>query len=231
MSYFFLLLSFLFVAQPKATKDPETPAMTISATGKIELPADQIQFRINVNAEADQPQEAYKLHKKREKALVQLLDEYNVSEEDIGYEPIAISKARQYNREDSEKDMYQTRQTVNLTLEDFDVYEKIQVGLIANGFDNFSGSFSNTDMEAGKDKALQRAIQKAKEKAQLIARETGVNLGPIIEINYSFDDVQPYAQEQMQMKAVANDSGMMKYKQTVTVSARISIQYYIKQDS
>lgn len=224
MSYLFLLLSFLFVAQPA---DPDPKGLTISATGKIELPADQIQFRINVNAEAENPQEAYELHQQREKALVELLDKYNVDEEDIGYEPMSISKIRNYNRESDEKPIYRTQQTVNVLLEDFSVYEKIQVGLIQNEFDNFSGSFSNTDMEAGKDKALRRAISEAKEKAEIIADETGVTLGPIVDISYSFNDVQPYAAEQMQMKAASNDGSLLKYNQTVTVTANITVRYAI----
>lgn len=227
MSYLFLLLSFLFVGQPVDT-DPGTQGLTISATGKVELPANQIQFRINVNAEADKPQDAYELHKQRENALVQLLDKYDISEENIRYEPIAISKVRDYNRDAEEEPGYQTRQTVTVTLQDFEIYEKIQVGLIENGFDDFSGSFSNTDMEAGKDMALEHAISKAKEKAELIARETGVELGPIVEIAYNFDDVQPYAVEEMQMKSMANDGSLLKYDQTVTVSARISLRYAIK---
>lgn len=227
MSYFIILLSFLFAIQTQPA-DPEPNGLTIGATGKIELPANQIQFRININAEADKPQNAYELHQERENALVQLLDKYNVEEKNIGYEPISISKIRNYNRESDEKPIYQTQQTVNVLLEDFGVYEKIQVGLIQNGFDDFSGNFSNTNMEAGKDKALRRAISKAREKAEIIAEETGVNLGDIIEISYNFNDVQPYARETAQMKTASSDGSLLKYNQTVTVTARISIRYAIE---
>lgn len=226
MSYFIILLSFLFAMQVQPT-DPEPNGLTIGATGKIELPANQIQFRINVNAEADNPQDAYELHQEREKALVQLLDKYNIEEKNIGYEPMSISKIRNYDREPEAKPVYRTQQTVNVLLQDFSAYEKIQVGLIQNGFDDFSGNFSNTDMEAGKDKALRRAITKAREKAEIIAEETGVNLGDIIEISYNFNDVQPYAQETAQLRAASNDGSLLKYNQTVTVSAHISIRYAI----
>lgn len=226
MSYFIILLSFLFAMQAQPT-DPEPNGLTIGATGKIELPANQIQFRINVNAEADNPQDAYELHQEREKALVQLLDKYNIEEKNIGYEPMSISKIRNYDREPEAKPVYRTQQTVNVLLQDFSAYEKIQVGLIQNGFDDFSGNFSNTDMEAGKDKALRRAITKAREKAEIIAEETGVNLGDIIEISYNFNDVQPYAQETAQLRAASNDGSLLKYNQTVTVSAHISIRYAI----
>lgn len=229
MSYIFLLLSFLLTAQTPVSTDPE-PSMTISATGKVEVPANQIQFRINMNAVAESPQQAYALHQKREEALVDLLKKYEVTEKDISYEPISISKIRHYDRENADKVEYQTQQTVALTLHDFEIYEKIQVGLISHGFDNFSGHFTNTEIEKAKNEALRRAINEAREKATLIARETGVSLGPVTRIDYSFDDVQPYLREEMQMKAVASDSGLMEYKQSVSVSARITIHYAIQTD-
>lgn len=227
MNYLFLFLSLLFVSQ---TTDPQPPGLSITTTAEVELPADQIQFNINVNAEAQTPQEAYNLHQQREKALVKLLDQYKISEEDIGYEPISITKNQNYNRNNEGETTYQTRQTVHVTLEDFSVYEKIQIGLIEAGFDNFSGQFTSTEFEEGKEQALRKAIQQAKSKAQIIAEETGVDLGTVVNINYHYEQVQPYARETFRMKAPSDSGSLLKYNQTVTVSASISMEFAILQD-
>lgn len=227
MSYLFLFLSLLFVSQ---TTDPQPPGLSITTTAEVELPADQIQFNINVNAEAQTPQEAYNLHQQREKALVKLLDQYKISEEDIGYEPISIAKNQNYNRNNEGETTYQTRQMVHVTLEDFSIYEKIQIRLIEAGFDNFSGQFTSTEFEEGKEQALRKAIQQAKSKAEIIAEETGIDLGTVLNINYNYEQVQPYARETLQMKAQSDTGSLLKYNQTVTVSASISIEFAILQD-
>jgi uncharacterized protein YggE len=224
MSYLLILLSFLFVTQ---TTDPEPKTLSITATADVELPADQIRFNININAEADTPQAAYNLHQKREKALVQLLDKYEIKEDDISYEPVSISKKQQYNRDKEQEPTYQTQQTVNIVLRDFSVYEKIQVGLIENSFDNFSGNFMNSTVEAGKEQALRKAVQEAKAKAQIIADEAGVNLGSVMNISYNINQVQPYARESVELKAQSDSGSLLKYNQTVTVSATISMDYEI----
>lgn len=227
MSHLIIILSLLFIT---GNTQPDPNTMSISAEGQVELTADIIQFNINLNAEADQPQKVYDLHKEREKALVELLKKYDVQEKNIQYEPISISKVSNGNRYgENEEDRYQTRQAVNLKLDDFEVYEKIQVGLIEHNFDSFNGQFLSSKAEQGKDEALKKAIQIAKEKAQLIAQETGVSLGKITNINYSHNvSVPMYRRSAMEMSASSDQ--LLQYEPSVTVSASVSINFKILQN-
>ncbi len=227
MSYLFVLLAFVLSFQTGDTTSQTDDGISIAVTGKVELPADQVQFNINVNAEADNPQAAYKTHQQREKALVELLDKYNIEEENIRYEPVSISKMRNYNRDREEKPAYHTQQSVNVTFSDFDIYEKIQIGLIENGFDNFNGSFGSTKHEEGKAEALRKAIQQAKENAQIMADEAGVQLGRVVDMSYNYQQAQPYAMDAMQMKAESDSGSMLKFNQSITVSANVSMRFKI----
>ncbi|NGP76016.1 SIMPL domain-containing protein [Balneolaceae bacterium YR4-1] len=224
-SYWLLLVLFLI---PFTLKAQDRGVITISSEGSVELPADIIQFTVNLNAEGDSPQKAYNLHKEREKVLVQLLDKYAVEEEDINFEPVSVSKTnlgRPYTKEES---VYQTRQMVSLRLSDFDVYEKIQISLIEQDFDNFSGNFLSTKAGEGKDTALQRAIRAAKEKAAIIAQEAGIKIGRIVGIDYSHRQIGPvYARSQEMLSVQSSDSQLMKYDQVVTVTANITIKFQI----
>jgi uncharacterized protein YggE len=224
MSYLLIALSFLFAAQPSPPANSN--GLSISATSTIQLPADQIQFNININAEAESPQKAYELHQKREAALVKMLDKYNISEKDIRFQPISINK-NSYNRRENEEPTVETRQSVQVTLEDFDAYEDIQIGLIENNFDDFSGRFASTKSEKGQDKALRKAVQKAKAKARIIADETGIKLGPVINISYNVNQPRPYAQESAQLKAQSDSGSLLKYNQTVSISATVSMEFDI----
>lgn len=225
MAFFLILFSFLFLA---TTSPHAQNILSVSAEGSVELPANVIRFDINLNAEADSPENAFELHKEREEVLVQLLDEYQIKESDIDFQPVSISKSRHYPRPDNKEVItYQTRQLVSLTLGDFDNYEKIQIELIKAGFDNFSGRFLSSEEESGKDQALKRAIQTAKEKAGLIAEEAGVKLGAISKISYQEQQHRPYEAQSSYARAVSSDSKLMKYDQTVVVKATVQIDFEI----
>lgn len=222
-----LFLSILLLSIPALAQKNST--LTISAEGSVELPADIIRFDINLNAEAEAPQEAYNLHKKREDVLVSLLNKYDIKEEEIRFEPISISKSNSGPRYSEQETRYQTRQAVSLKLTDFEIYEELQVALIEAGFDNFSGSFSSTELENGKDRALQKAIETAWEKADLIAHESGVTLGSISGINYSHGQDRPvYARSSDMMMLESSGGQLTQFDQVVTVTANITIEFEIE---
>lgn len=224
-SYSLLFLLFLI---PFTLSAQDPGVITISSEGSVELPADIIQFTVNLNAEGDSPQNAYNLHKQREKALVQLMEKYDIEDKNINFEPVSISKTnlgRPYTEKES---VYQTRQMVTLRLSDFEIYEQMQISLIEEGFDNFSGNFLSTEAAEGKDNALQRAIRAAKDKASIIANEAGIKVGNIVGIDYSHQQIGPvYARSQEMLSAQATDSQLMKYDQVVTVTANITIRFQI----
>lgn len=224
MHYFFIILFSLFSLAAGA-QSPQS-VLSVSTEGTVELPADIIQFNINLNAEESSPDKAFQLHKKRENALVQLLDEYNIDEKDIDFEPISISRMRRHMRPDEEKITYRTSQMVSLTMRNFDNYEKIQLGLIDHGFDNFSGTFTSSEVDAGREEALKKAIDNAREKARSIAQQTGVELAGISKINYNDQQHRPL---RIQGYATMRESAdqLMDYNQTIPVTASIQIEFKI----
>lgn len=225
MTYFIILFATLFGLQQNHS---DSSTLNISAEANVEVPADIIQFNINLNAEEDSPQAAYDLHKQREKVLVELLEEYEISEDEISFQPISINKINQ-NRTVREEDRprYQTRQQVAVRFSDFERYEAVQIGLIENNFDDFRGTFSSTEAENGKDEAIKKAIRSAKEKAHLIADESGVTLGKIKNITYHNNQVGPF--NEMAVRAQSDQSSqLMQYPQNVTINANISVEFYLE---
>ncbi|MFY0696332.1 MAG: SIMPL domain-containing protein [Balneola sp.] len=192
------------------------------------IPADMIIFSININAEEKTPEAAFDTHKKREAVLASLLKEFDIKEESINFEPIRINKRTNYNNRQEEVTV-NTNQQVSVSFSDFEIYEKIQVSLIENGFDSFNGSFSSSKLDEGKDKALISAIQKAKERAAFIAEQSGVKLGKITTINYSEHQVnRPQLSVEKNLFASPYDApSMMDFAQTVSVTANISIVFSI----
>lgn len=201
-------------------------SIQVNATGQVQVPADMIRFSIQVNAEGSSPQQVYDLHKKREATLVELLREYEIAEEHIRYRPISITSVND-NRRQAGDPSVRTSQQVNLTLEDFEVYERIQLGLIESGYDQFNGNFSSTQADSARDEALAKAIEEARRKASLIAREAGVTLGNILEISYGGATFPSERAMMMSDMAVSESADLMEFSQTVTISSSISIRYAI----
>ena len=214
-------------AQSLVENPQRTISINMSATELI--PADLIIFSININAEEKTPEVAFEVHKKRETLLASLLKKFDIKEEDIRFQPIRMNKSTSYNNNRQEQDVINTYQEVSVSFSDFEIYEKIQITLIKNGFDSFNGNFSSTKMGEGKEKSLVSAIQNAKERAAFIAEQSGVKLGNIISINYSEHQVnRPPMVMEADMGLFKSDSpSMMDFAQTVSVTANISINFEI----
>ncbi len=205
------------------TSSQEKISINMTASEMVE--ADLIIFNININAEGDTPRTAFALHKERESVLADLLKKFKIDKEDIHFQPIRINKRYTNN---GKSQLSATNQQVSVTFSDFDIYEDIQLTLIENNFDSFSGSFSSTKLNEGKENALLAAIKSAKDKAQIIAKASGVSLGSIVNISYSDYTVSPQRNfARSEMMAMDASSSMMDFAQTVSVTANISIEFAI----
>lgn len=229
MRYLFILLSFFLLAA--TTTKAQDQIISVTTQGEVELPADIIRFNINLNAEAPTPQEAYKLHKKRENVLVQLLEKHKIKEKDIRFQPVSIRKRYEDDfrsgQQRERREVYQTNQQVSLSLKDFEDYEQIQIKLIENDFDNFNGNFQSSEQEDGEDQALKRAIREAKRKAQIIAEESGLELGGIKQINYNQSQHIPVQQAELRGVTGYSDQQLMQYEQTILVQVTVNIEFNI----
>lgn len=211
-------------AQQSNTISQRTISINMSAMELI--PADVVVFSININAEAKTPQNAFDTHKKRESLLASLLKEFDIKEGDIKFQPITMNKRSNYNNRE-EVVTVQTNQQVSVSFSDFEIYEKIQVTLIENGFDSFNGNFSSSKLEEGKEKALVSAIQSARKRAQFIADQSEVKLGKITTINYSEYQISRPQMASEDAMISRSKSSMMDFAQTVSVTSNISINFEI----
>lgn len=222
-----LSIAFILVFLSTALQAQKS-TLSINATAETEVPADRVSFNIQMNAEADTPQEAYTLHKEKEEVLVELLKKHEIPEKDIRFDPVSIQK-RSLMDERERKTLVVTNQQVSLVLYDFGQYEEIQMTLIENNFNEFNGQFLSSKIEEGENEALKRAIRTAREKAEVIVDETGGTIGPIKNINYSYNSSPPVPMERMEMRMMDQSGGSLySFDQTIKVTATISIEYRIQ---
>ena len=223
ISLFLLLTGSPLFAQLPAPQN----VLSVNISATVQVPADQIIFQVNVNAQAETPGEAFRIHKEREDILAELLKEFGIEDENISFQPIRIDKR---NRNNSDSQYSITSQQVAVTFSNFAVYEEIQVALIENGFDNFSGSFSSTKLQEGKDEALKMAIEGAQKRAEFIAETAGVTLLGINSIvNFDHMVARRLGSASGIERNFAASSSMMDFDQTVDVTANVQMEFRIQQ--
>lgn len=201
----------------------ESQYISVSATGQAIVPADIAVLSVNISVTNEDAEHAFNLHKERESFLADLLTNLELDDDQISYQPVSIRPSRQ--RDGSAQTT--TSQTVTMELSDFDQLSAVQVELISNEFDNFSGSLASTMMEEGSEEALKNAIENARRDAEILAESSGKNLGDVQVIDYSSDSVyRPAALgETMRMQTSDYGPSLGDFSQTITVEKRIQIRF------
>ncbi len=214
-----LLLSFILSAVSFPVQSQDHPTVTVNAQGEVSVTADVILFQVNINRFKDTAQEAFREHKEQERFLTSLLIENGIEERHITAQPINISPRRHSNRTGVE-----TRQQVLLTLEDIEQFEAMQVALIENGFDNFSSQFSANNLNDARDRALEKAVQEAHRRAELLAGASGKQLGSIKSIQYGSRTSQPVFRT-MEMAMDAGSESLLQFEHSLSITERVDVVY------
>jgi uncharacterized protein len=216
-----ILFFTLFLSLSYSTESYSQATITVDATGEILVPANIVNFQINIRVTGRTPAEAFEKHKEQEEYLAGLIREHGLEGDKLNFQPMNIG-----SRQTRDATEYVSNQNVNLRLYDFNLYEEIQVLLIENGFENFSGRFSSTDVDSGENEALDLAISNAIKKAGRIADNIGKTLGSIKSIDYTAARViRGYESELTVMRA---DTGsMMEFEQTIPVTSSVRIVFNI----
>lgn len=194
--------------------------ISISAEGEAFYPADIITLQISMQVIADSPGSAFEKHKQLEETVVDLIVGFGIQDTSIVFEPFRINRIR--NNQEFE---YKTSQLVQLTLRDFELYEKIQVTLIENGFDNFQATFQSSESKKGDRESLKNALENANQKAELIAVELGLEIRNIISVDYSESGPSYPVLRTESMRAESAPPSLMNVPQMVKFTSRVNVQF------
>lgn len=215
----FTLTSLQIFAQSHHESDPK---ITVSASAEVFVPVDLVNFSINISINETEADKAFQVHKEREAYLARLLTDMEIDEEDISYQPIAIRPNRQRDGEIHTT----TNQRVNVKLSDLSQLNEMQRLLINNKFDNFSGTFSSTKIAEAEKLALEKAVEKARDDAEILARASGKNLGAVRSIDYTATiGFQTTMDAEMSLRIAPDSPSMSDFAQTIPVKKRINIVF------
>ena len=197
-----------------------SPSVSIQSTGEVTIPADFIRFTVNLNVFSKDLNDAFNQHKEQEAFLAELIKENNFNDGELIFNPISVSATRN----PSSGNGFSTRQVVIFSVTDLDLFENVQKKLIENGFTNLNGTFGAHQTEENRDKALKKAMENAKNKAEIIAISAGKKLGDMLSAEYGSGRMQPVAYREMSFDAQSMGQ-LSQFEQTITITESVSVTF------
>ena len=219
----FLFLTFTACSTSAQSTDKHhlvQPTILIDASGEFRAPADLIWFQINLNRFDKDAEKAFDEHKQLERFLTDLLLEQGLNHDHINANPISISPRRHTNDQG-----FETNQRVSIKLTDITQFETMQILLIKNGFDNFSGNFSTSMQKEAREKALEDAVAGARRSAEILAGASGMTVGEVVGIEYTSSYGPVYRDAMALSVSAPSDGGMLQFQSTITVQENIRMRF------
>lgn len=240
-----LLVFVLFINELKASKyvgrgESVSSTISVTADGEVTAVPDIATLSFTVSKDATTAKEAQNLLNADITKVLEYIKKQNIADKDVKSEYGGVTPKYapaqnnivcvRYPCEVAPVVVgYTASQSISIKVRAVDTGNEIRTGLASLGVTNISGpTFSIDDEEVLKDLARSKAIEKAKEKAEVLAKELGVHLGGVVSFSENTGGNYPmmYAKAGMMDSAVASAPSLPKGENKV--STTVTITYEIK---
>ena len=176
MKRLFLLIIALIMLAAAASVSAETK-ITVNGTGEIKVSADTAVISLGVNARNKDVLEAQKKVNETISAIRKALIGQGVKEENITTEFINIYALYDYQNDQESLAAYDASSTLAIRVTDMESVGSLIDAAFAAGANTLNGiSFSASDTEDAKKEALKIAVEDAKNKAEVMAEASGLEI-------------------------------------------------------
>jgi uncharacterized protein YggE len=199
--------------------------VTVSGTGVVNLRPDTATITLGVSETAKGAVAAQTTVNKKIAAVKKALIKAGAKEADISVSDLSVWGVYDYSGETQKLTGYSASHTLNITTADMEQVGPLVDAALDAGANQLQGvSFSVKDDGEAYNQALKLAVEKAREKAEVLAAATGVALGSLVSLNESDNfGYAPYANakyavadEGMGAAPTQVDTGMVTISATVT---------------
>jgi len=167
--------------------------IVVSGSGEVTAVSDIASITVNLTKDGETSKEAQNLLNEEISKTLEYLKGQNIEDKDIKSEYGGLTPKYSYDRNTKISKIigYTADQSITVKIRDIDNANNVRTGLADIGITDIEGpTFSIDDEEGLKDQARLEAIDEAKAKAKILAKELGVKLGKII--SYSDTDDNTY---------------------------------------
>lgn len=182
--------AYAYIGQPETMRD----TITISGEGKVTAIPDIATIRIGVVTEKKEVADAQEENTEKVNELIKEFKAIEISKEDIQTTRYNIYPKYDYSREGGSKLIgYEVNQQLTIKIRDLDNVGVVLAKAGAIGANQIGGlEFTIDDKEILQQEAREKALKNAKEKAETLAKISGVKLGKIVSFSESSSNYEPY---------------------------------------
>lgn len=172
-----------------AQKNMPDERIQVTGEAEIEIPADQVVFNITLNyRDYDNVKTTFDQHKAAEARLLQFLKDLKVADKNITYSLINFNRQVEFKPDGTPKEYFATQQNVTVRLEELTTYSGFLIRLVNAGFTNVNTAFTSSKANDFHSALLEKAIEQARKKAEVLALASGRKLGRVTHVS---DTAQP----------------------------------------
>lgn len=171
----------------------------VTGKGKISIKPDLIRLNIKASDVLKKYEDCINKSSKSIKELRKIIENSGLNPNDLKTTEFSVdTEYKSYYENDIYKREFQGYEYVhNLYINfpnDNDLLGKVLYELSKSKNDyEFSINYTVKDIESAKNKLLAKAVEDSKTKASILAKASGVLLGEIISIDYSWDEIEIYS--------------------------------------
>ena len=219
------VVAFAGVGRPDSATSAARPVggITVSGTGTITTVPDEATFTVGVQTQGSSAREALAANSEQMRRVIAAVRSAGVAKDDVQTQDVSVSA----NYSDGNRiDGYTANNSVLLTIHGLSSAGKVLDAASNAGANQVYGpSFSRSDQEKLRAKALRDAVGDARTKAEALADAAGVSLGRVTAISEGFSGgSEPYFADDVRAAKTAApiEPGTQDIQASVTVTFAIA---------
>ena len=221
-----ILLALLLLGAAAMAEDA---TLTVQGTGVVSLDPDTATITLGVREVSKDVSEAQAAVNRKLTQVVEKLRALGVEDKDI--HTSAISIYEDYDSDSfGDRTRYAAQNTISVTLHDIESAGKTIDAVFEAGANSFSDiSFSASDTEAAKKRALELSVESARKKADVLAAAAGMRITGIRSVTEQGTGVYGNYYERnsldVAMEKAEEDAGTPVFSEQIQVSATVTVEY------
>ena len=212
MRHAIILLALLLLSATQQAS--ELPLIKVSTNGTAKSLPDQASISIRFSSSAFEAETARKEVNKKLKPFLRQLEDFTLEENSLDSSQTRIYPQYEYHNKRRELTGYEVSRRVSFTLDQLDQLESLMTIIATNKASQLDRiNFAVKHAKQLQDKALRKAINAAKRKAQKIAQGFDVMLGKIHSVTHRTANPGAPVMRAMAMQTEMADSNTNTYQQ------------------
>lgn len=224
MRYLVVILAVLFTlsAYPQESKR----FIDVNGTAEVNVPADRIDFNIQVRVVSQTISESKKQVDASVKQLMEVLNKYDISDDDIDESPVLLGKNYEYDSGKREQKGFFASSDINFKLKDLTKYYNLSNELAGiRDIEVANSNYNLNDFEKYNRQAYEKALKAAAEKASYMCNVLDVKRGKVLEIDENNQNIPMQLNSREMFKA---DAGGAVISGNVNITRTIRVRYEIE---